>query len=72
MPFSYLPFGTGPRSCIGDRFAQIQVRLGFVNFFRNHRLEPCELTPEKPIFDRFSMVIQMEGGVHLNVIRDPL
>lgn len=72
VPYSYLPFGEGPHNCIGNRFGNLQARLGFVNFFRNHRVAPSERTPERAKFDRLSMIIQMDGGVHLNVIRDPL
>lgn len=72
VPYSYLPFGEGPHSCIGSRFAQLQSRLGLVNFFLNHRVAPSELTPTQAVFDRYAILTHMEGGVHLNVIRDPL
>lgn len=55
-PFSYLPFGEGPRQCIGVRFGMLQTRLGIVTFLRNVRIRECqrtvpviELSPTSPM-----------------------
>lgn len=38
-PSTYLPFGIGPRVCIGNRFALMQLKLTIFNLVRNFRLE---------------------------------
>lgn len=36
--FAFMPFGVGPRLCIGMRFAQTELRLGLVKFVLNYRI----------------------------------
>ncbi|KAG5667202.1 hypothetical protein PVAND_015193 [Polypedilum vanderplanki] len=38
-PFAFLPFGFGARSCIGKRFAELQMELLIANVIRNFKLE---------------------------------
>ncbi|KAM4820708.1 cytochrome P450 3A5-like [Thomomys bottae] len=58
----YLPFGAGPRNCIGMRFALVTMKLGIVRALQNFSFEACEetqvplklgkqslLRPQKPI-----------------------
>uniref|UniRef100_A0AAT9UTH1 Cytochrome P450 6PW3 n=1 Tax=Maconellicoccus hirsutus TaxID=177089 RepID=A0AAT9UTH1_MACHI len=41
---AYLPFGAGPRSCIGFRFALMSVKLALIYLLRNFNLELCTET----------------------------
>lgn len=47
-PRGYLPFGSGPRFCIGQRFALMEIKLAIFHLMAKCRLEPCSRT-ENPI-----------------------
>ncbi|KAJ8979339.1 hypothetical protein NQ317_006975 [Molorchus minor] len=42
---TYLPFGMGPRNCIGDRFGLICAKVGLTYFVKNFKVERCSETP---------------------------
>nr|WCC58035.1 cytochrome P450 [Pharsalia antennata] len=37
-PFAYLPFGFGPRSCVGKRLANLELEVGLSKIIRNFEL----------------------------------
>ncbi|XP_055853966.1 cytochrome P450 6g1-like isoform X2 [Episyrphus balteatus] len=69
---AYMPFGTGPHNCIGERFGILQAKLGLINFLRNHSVTTCEKTHKKMILDPNALIIQSKGGIYLKIVRDPL
>ncbi|KAH8401477.1 hypothetical protein KR009_005750 [Drosophila setifemur] len=44
-PFTYLPFGVGQRSCIGNRMALMEVKSVIYKLVLRFRLKPTEKTP---------------------------
>ncbi|XP_038676365.1 cytochrome P450 3A21-like [Scyliorhinus canicula] len=44
-PCIFLPFGMGPRNCIGMRFAQLVMKMALASFLQHLTLVPCEETP---------------------------
>ena len=47
-PRAYLPFGGGPRSCVGQHFAMMEAALILAMIARRYRLEPVEGQPVEP------------------------
>uniref|UniRef100_T1J9R3 Cytochrome P450 n=1 Tax=Strigamia maritima TaxID=126957 RepID=T1J9R3_STRMM len=43
-PFTYLPFGEGPRNCIAKRFALLETKLVVVHMLYNYRFKTCKET----------------------------
>lgn len=43
-PYTYLPFGLGPRNCLGMRFALMMVKLALVEVLQNYSFSVCEET----------------------------
>ncbi|CAL1287237.1 unnamed protein product [Larinioides sclopetarius] len=38
--YAYMPFGSGPRNCIGMRFALLEIKVCLSNLLRHFRLKP--------------------------------
>ncbi|EDW74205.1 uncharacterized protein Dwil_GK19397 [Drosophila willistoni] len=68
-PFAYLPFGEGPRACIGERFGKMQVKIGIISLIRDFQFSKSERTQIPLQFSKVNFLIGSESGIHLKMER---
>ncbi|XP_037713842.1 probable cytochrome P450 6a21 [Drosophila subpulchrella] len=65
----WLPFGDGPRNCIGMRFGQMQARIGLALLLKDFKFSVCEKTTIPMKYDKEQFLISSESGITLKVER---
>ncbi|XP_047996590.1 cytochrome P450 6B4-like [Leguminivora glycinivorella] len=66
---AFLPFGVGPRHCIGLRFAQVQSRVCLAKLLSQFRVEPSNNTPRQFSYEPRRVVLYPKGGLPINFIK---
>ncbi|KAF7281446.1 hypothetical protein GWI33_004771 [Rhynchophorus ferrugineus] len=66
---SYLPFGEGPRMCIGLRFGMMQVRVGLISLIKNFKFTLNEKTSNPIKIEKVSFALGVDGDVWLDASR---
>ena len=61
-PFTYLPFGGGPRVCIGNHYAMLQILMILSNLLRNYDFE---LMPGQSIEARPMVILRPKHGIRM-------
>nr|XP_048289421.1 cytochrome P450 3A11-like isoform X2 [Myodes glareolus] len=66
-PYVYLPFGNGPRNCIGMRFALMNMKLALTKVLQNFSFQPCRET-QIPLKLSRTPLLQTEEPIVLKVV----
>ncbi|XP_044755144.1 uncharacterized protein LOC123314094 [Coccinella septempunctata] len=68
LQYVYLPFGEGPRRCIGERFAWMSLKLGIATFLKKYEVVPGEQTDIPLKFAKNAMfATTQDGRIHLKI-----
>jgi cytochrome P450 family 6 len=61
----FMPFGFGPKCCIGDRFAMMSMKISIINYILNFKIIPCEKTTVPMEFKEKSLTLHPKYGMWL-------
>uniref|UniRef100_A0A1A8P9F7 Thromboxane-A synthase n=1 Tax=Nothobranchius pienaari TaxID=704102 RepID=A0A1A8P9F7_9TELE len=67
-PFVYLPFGAGPRNCVGMRLAQLEIRMALVHLFHRFNIVACSET-KVPLDLKSSSTLGPQNGIFVKITR---
>ncbi|XP_060660194.1 probable cytochrome P450 6w1 [Drosophila nasuta] len=67
---AYMPFGIGPRNCIGMRLGLLQAKLGLVNLLHNHSVAKCDKTIDSFKFDVKTPIIASNVDIYVRLQKD--
>lgn len=71
-PFTYLPFGAGPRSCVGVRFAQVVVKAALAALLSGADVIPSPASPYPTVLDPRVLTLQPKNGLYVSFKPSPL
>ncbi|KAK9738441.1 Cytochrome P450 [Popillia japonica] len=66
--FTYIPFGGGPRNCVGERFGLISTKLALVHILSRFEVECSSETPVPIDFEPKTFVLASKVGLPMRVV----
>ncbi|KAG5898055.1 hypothetical protein JTB14_001762 [Gonioctena quinquepunctata] len=63
----YMPFGKGPRNCVGARFGLISTQMALIHVLLNFEVERCPETQHPVEFDEKSLIVLPKNGLPMRL-----
>lgn len=68
-----MPFGIGPRICIGERFAMMQMKMATISTLRSFTVELSGASAKGELqLDESSLLLHPKNGVHVVLKKNEL
>lgn len=64
-PYMYLPFGEGPKYCLGKTLGLVSVKTALANILANFEVLTCAESPKRIQLDPKAMILAVAGGIRL-------
>ncbi|KAK9499933.1 hypothetical protein O3M35_002868 [Rhynocoris fuscipes] len=64
---TYMPFGDGPRICIGKRFAEMEMQVALVKLLLNYKFKFNPKTKTPLVYNPNSILLLPVGGIWVNL-----
>lgn len=68
-PAAFLPYGLGPRKCIGQNCAMMYVKMAMTSLLLSYEFSVNDKTELPVQFDPKNLKIDVKNGLWLNVVR---
>ena len=65
-PYTFIPFGLGPRNCVGLKFALMEIKLALCKLIIKFKFHPCSKTQNPMKFNTVTPFLQTKFN-YLNV-----